>query len=122
MGMQLRTDAQRIAAYDAGVAPTTVSLKIAGRLANMKLSFAGATNDLVNDQLAVAQHLDGLSIVGPMRGRYHAYGNRLHFIKNHYTAGAATQMAQIEHDKWEAVCQDAILISIALACFGYIVT
>jgi len=118
----MRSDAQRSAKFDAKTVPTTMSLKIAAQLATMKTSFDGATNALVDDQLQVAQILDAQGIVGLMRGRYHAYGNRLHHISQNFTGAAATNMAQLEHDKWEDVCQDAILILIAFQVFGYVVT
>jgi hypothetical protein len=118
----MRSDQQRIDAYNAGVAPTTVSLKIAARMAQAKTNFAGATNDLVAHQLATAQVLDAAGIVGLMRGRYQAYSNRLHKITNNFYGLAATNMAQLEHDKWESVCQDVILISIALVVYGITVT
>lgn len=103
-----------IAAYDAKTAPTTVGLKVAAQLSTMKQSFAAQTNSLVASQLLTAAVLDAATIVGPTRGRYHAFSNRLWKICQHYNGAAATQMAQIEHDKWEAVCQSAVMIDIAL--------
>jgi hypothetical protein len=115
------SDAIRIDAYNAGTAPTTVGLKIAAQLSTMKLSFTGATNDLVSKQLLTAAVLDAATIVGPMRGRYHAFSNRLFKISRNYNGLAATQMAQIEHDKWESVCQTAVLVSIALQVYNLVV-
>jgi len=117
----MRTDAQRVAKYDAKVAPTTVGLKIAARLPGMKTSFAAATNLLVADQLATAQILDTRGIVGLMRGRYQAFSNRLHAITQRYGGATATNMAQLEHDKWEGVCQTAIMIEIALDVYNLVV-
>ena len=117
----MRTDADRTAAYDSGTAPTTVGLKVAAQLTTMRQSFAAMTNDLVAAQILCAGVLDAATIVGPMRGRYHAFSNRLFSITRHYNGPAATQMAQIEHDKFEGGCQSAVMIDIALIVYGLVV-
>lgn len=117
----MKADSLLIAHYDAKSAPTTVGLKIAAQLSTMKQSFASKTNSLVSSQLLTAGVLDAATIVGPQRGRYHAFSNRLWHICQHYNGAAATQMAQIEHDKWEAVCQSAVMIDIALTVYSLVV-
>jgi len=118
----MQSDANRIVAYDLMTAPSTVGLKIAARLTHMRQSFASMTNDLVASQLLTAGVLDAATIVGPMRGRYHAFSNRLWSICRHYNGPAATQMAQIEHDKFEGGCQPAVMIDIALTVYNLTVS
>lgn len=117
----MKSDANRIESYNAGVTPATVSLIVAARLPTMKTSFASATDSLVADQLHTAQILDAAGIVGLMRGRYHAFSNRLHHIVAHFSGAAATNMAQLEHDRWESSNQSAIMINIALDVYGLVV-
>lgn len=117
----MRSDAYRSGKYTAKTAPTTVGLKVAAQLSTAKTSFSAATNALVADQELTAAVLDTAGIVGPMRGRYHAYSNRLHKIVTMYSGAAATNFAQLEHDKWESVCQDALLIQIALDVYNLVV-
>lgn len=110
----MRSDFDRTQAYDAKTTPATVSLKIAGMLSTMRSSFASVTNDLVAMQLLTAVELDAGAIVGPMRGRYHAYSNRLWKVCRHYNGLAATAMGQVEIARWTATCDKPLLISIAL--------
>jgi len=117
----MKTDAQRSEKYVAKTAATTVSLKFASQLAQMKASFAAMTNALVAIQLQVAALLDTAGVVGPTRGRYHAYANRLFKITNEFAGATATAMAQAEHDKWATVCTPAILVDIALDVFNLVV-
>jgi len=114
----MKSDANRIESYNAKVDPSTVGLKFAAQLTVMKTSFEGATEALVAHQLQTAQVLDAAGIVGLMRGRYHAFSNRLHHIVTNYTGASATNQAQLEHDKWESVNQSALMISIALTVYG----
>jgi len=118
----VKNDQNRIESYNQKVDPPTVGLKFAAQLATMKASFQSATEALVAHQLGTAQVLDAAGIVGLMRGRYQAYSNRLHHITRHFAGTAATNMAQLEHDKWESVCVSAILIDIALDVYGITVT
>jgi len=118
----LKSEQNRIESYDAKVTPATVSLKYAAQLATMKGGFQGETETLVAHQMATAQVLDAQGIVGLMRGRYHAFSNRLHQITRHYQGAAATNMAQLEHDKWESVCVSAVMIMIALQVYGITVS
>jgi len=114
----VKSDQNRIESYDAKVTPATVSLKFAAQLPTMQGGFQGETELLVAHQLATAQVLDAAGIVGLMRGRYQAFSNRLHHITRHFQGPAATNMAQLEHDKWESVNQSAIMINIALQVYG----
>lgn len=118
----MKSDANRIESYNAGMVPATVSLIFAAKLPTMKTSFSGATNALVAHQLATAQVLDTAGIVGLMRGRYHAFSNRLHHIVTNFSGLAAINMAQLEHDRFESLCQSAIMIDIALDVYGIVVT
>lgn len=116
----MQSDTHMIAAYDAKTAPTTVGLKVAAQLSTMKQSFAAQTNSLTASQMLTAGVLDAATIVGPMRGRYHAFSNRLWKITQNYNGAAATQMAQIEHDKWEGCAQSAVMINIGLTVYNLI--
>jgi len=117
----VKSEVNRTESYNAKVTPATVSLKFAAQLATMKGGFEGETETLVAHQMATGQVLDGAGIVGLMRGRYHAFSNRLHQITRHYQGAAATNMAQLEHDKWESVCVSATMIKIALDVYGIII-
>jgi len=110
----MRSDQDRSNAYDIKTAPTTVGLKVAAQLTLMRSSFASMTNDLVASQLLTANELDAGAIVGPMRGRYHAFSNRLWKICRHYNGAAATAMGQTEIARWTTTCDKALLITIAL--------
>lgn len=110
----MRTDQDRSNAYDLKTAPTTVGLKVAAQLTTMRSSFAAMTNSLVASQLLTATELDDGAIVGPMRGRYHAFSNRLWKICRHYNGLAATAMGQVEIARWTATCDKPLLITIAL--------
>jgi hypothetical protein len=118
----VKTDALRIAAYDAKTAPTTVGLKVAAQLTTMRQSFASMTNELVTKQLLTAAVLDSLGVVGILRGRYHAFSNRLFAIITRYNGVTCTAMAQIEHDRFESVCVSGTLIQIALDVYNLVVT
>src|SRR5512139_263298 len=117
----MRSDVDRATKYDSKVVPATVSLKVAAMLPQMKTTFSGGTTALVDKQLQVAAILDNATIVGCMRGRYHAFSNRLFWITRNFSGPAATQMAQMEHDKWESVCQSAIMINIAFNVYSLVV-
>lgn len=118
----MRSDQDRKLAYDAKTAPTTVGLKIAGQLTTMRQSFAATTNDLVDKQLLTAGVLDTAGVVGLLRGRYHAFSNRLFAITNRYNGATATAMAQIEHDRFESVCVTGTLVTIALDVYNLVVS
>jgi putative intracellular protease/amidase len=109
----MRSDAYRNAKYDAKTAAPTIGLKVAAQLADAKAKFAAQTNLLVAKQQLTAAVLDAVGIVGLMRGRYQAYSNRLFAITQRFSGLTATNMAQLEHDRWESVCQSAVMITIA---------
>jgi len=116
----MRSDFDRKNAYDLKTAPTTVGLKVAAQLTTMRASFASATNDLVAAQLLTAVELDKGAIVGPMRGRYYAFSNRLWKICRHYNGAAATAMGQAEIARWTATCDKPLLITIALNVYSLV--
>jgi hypothetical protein len=114
----MRTDAYRSAAYNAKVTPTTVGLKIAARLPGMKSTFSTGMSALHAHQAEVAAILDADGIVGVLRGRYHAFGNRLHKITKNFNGPVATAEAQAEFEKWVLSCTDTTLIKIALDVYS----
>lgn len=96
-----RDDADRIAKYDAKVAPTTVGLKIAARLAVMKSDFATFATAFVAMQLLVRGELGAVNTIFPIDyGAYYAYASELWKLGNTSTQPAIDAMAQIVHDKW----------------------
>ena len=118
----MKSDQNRNESYDAKVAPTTVALKVAAQLPTMRAGFLAETETLVAHQLATAQVLDTVGIVGLQRGRYQAFSNRLHAITRRFTGLTAINMAQLEHDRWESSNQSAVMITIALTVYGMILT
>jgi len=96
-----RTDADRIAAYDAKVVPTTVGLKIAARLSGMKSDYAVFANDFVAMQLLVRTELGTSATIFPITyGLYYAYASQLWKLLTTATQPAVDAVAQILHDHW----------------------
>ena len=118
----MRSDAYRSTKYTAKTAPTTVGLKVAAQLSTMRTTFSAATNALVAKQLLTAAELDAAGVVGAIRGKYHAFSNRLYKITTEFSGATATNMAQIEHDKFEATCGSPTLVAIALNVYGLVVS
>lgn len=115
-----RTDAQRVAAYDAKTAPTTVGLKIAARLSGMKSDFAVFANDFVAMQLLVRTELGTLATIFPIQyGIYYAYASQLWKLNTTTTQPAVDAMAQILHDDWVLKGGDTVmLVQIAINVFS----
>ena len=115
-----RSDAQRVAAYDAKVTPTTVGLKIAARLAGMKTDFAAFANDFVAMQLLVRTELGTLATIFPiMYGDYYAYASQLWKLNKTATQPAVDAMAQILHDQYVLKGDDTVmLVQIAINVFS----
>lgn len=96
-----RSDADRIAAYDAKVTPTTVGLKIAARLTGMKSDFAAFAADFVPKQLLVNAELGKVNTIFPLSyGGYQAYASELWKLSKTTTQPAVDAMAQLIKDKW----------------------
>lgn len=96
-----RDDADRIAKYDAKVAPTTVGLKIAARLPGMKTDYASFATTYTAMQLLVRGQLAAVATIFPIDyGMYYAYASQLWKLLNTTSQPAANAMAQIIHDKW----------------------
>lgn len=58
-GHTVKTDATRIASYNAKTVPTTVGLKVASQLTLMKASFADMANSFVAKEIAIQAVLNG---------------------------------------------------------------
>jgi len=114
-----RTDADRIAAYDAKVVPTTVGLKIAARLAGMKSDYAVFANDFVAMQLLVRTELGTDATIFPITyGMYYAYASQLWKLKITTTQPAVDAVAQILKDHWGLRgAQLLMLVQIAVNVF-----
>lgn len=115
----MRTDADRIAAYDAKVVPTTVSLKIAARLSGMKSDFAVFANDFVAKQLLVNAALATDATIFPIEyGAFQAYASQLWKLTKTTANPALDAIAQIVATKWQTDGLNvAMTVKIALDVF-----
>lgn len=115
-----RSDAQRVAKYDAKTSATTVGLKIAARLPGMKSDFAVFANDFVAKQLLVNAALGTDATIFPLDyGRYQAYAAELWKLTK-TTQGAATDAtAQVVASKWQTRGLNvAMTVKIAIDVFS----
>jgi hypothetical protein len=117
----MQSSTHKTVQYDLKTDPTTVGLKFAAALATMKSGFAAKTNSLVTSQLLTAGVLDSIPIIGPLRGRHHAFSNQLWKIKQNYDGAAATAMAQAMFLRWKTICTPADLTDIALTVHNLVV-
>jgi len=119
-----KSDARRIAKYIAKTVPSTVGLKIAGQLADMKTGFAAVTDNLVDMMVLVQTELATLTAIPTISyGQYYAYAEELWKLLRTTSQPAADVAAQILHDKWEARgATSAALIQIADNVFNITVT
>ena len=115
-----RTDADRIADYDAKVVPTTVGLKIASRLTDMKADYAVFANDFVAMQLLVRTELGTLATVFPITyGMYYAFAAQCWKLLKTTTQPAVDAVAQIGHDHWVLRgCDTVMMVQIAINVFS----
>ena len=120
----MRSDAQRIGAYLAKTAPTTVSLKVAAMLAGMKTGFAAAVTELVPIEQQVQGLLNAAVIPTIRYPFYLAYAREIWGMRNRGIDGdSLTAMVQSLHDKWEANgLATATLVEIADTVFNITVT
>lgn len=114
-----RTDADRIADYNAKVVPTTVALKIASRLTGMKSDFAVFANDFVAMQLLVNAAVATDATIFPIEyGFYQAYASQLWKLSKTTANPALDAIAQIVATKWQTDGLNvAMTIKIALDVF-----
>ena len=114
-----RTDADRIADYDAKVVPTTVGLKIAARLTGMKSDFATFANDFVAKQLLVNAALATDNTIFPVTyGFYQAYASQLWHLTKTTGQPALDAIAQIVATNWQTHGLNvAMTVKIALDVF-----
>ncbi len=119
MGMP-SSDADRVAHYDAKVAPTTVGLKIAARLSGMKSDFAAFAADFVPKQMLVNAELGKVNTIFPLAyGGYQAYASQLWKLQKTTTQPAIDAVAQLIKDKWVFWGLDApTSIAIAINVFS----
>ena len=115
-----RTDADRIADYNAKVVPTTVGLKIAARLSGMKSDFAVFANDFVAKQILVNAALATDNTIFPVTyGFYQAYASQLWKLMKTTSQPAVDATAQIIATKWQTHGLNvAMTIKIALDVFA----
>lgn len=115
-----RSDADRIADYNAKVVPTTVGLKIAARLSGMKTDYSVFANLFVAMQLLVRAELGTLNTIFPIQyGLYYAYASQLWKLQITTTQPAVDAMAQILHDQYVLRGGDTVmLVQIAINVFS----
>ena len=124
----MRTSTERKDGYAAKNIAATVSLKVASRLSGMKTGFASAVQSLVPKEIAIQSILNYVSDPNPIPTIkypfYLNFGRELWALtRKGITGFAATQRAQALTDYYQAHgCVDAVLIQIALTCFGLVVS
>lgn len=86
----MKTDAQRVAMYNAKTVATTVSLKVASELATMKVNHASRIIDFVNDDIAIQSILNADGTV-PLYAFsvYYNFGREIRAAKNRGVDSAA---------------------------------
>lgn len=115
-----RSDAQRAGQYNAKVDPSTVALKVAAQLPQMRSSFETFANDFVAMQELVNAECGTQADVFPIAyGAYQAYAAELWRLKKTGNGAVVAATAQIITDKWETRgCKNALLVLIALNVFS----
>lgn len=119
-----RSDAQRVAKYDAKTNAATVGLKVAARLPVMKTDFAAFANDFAPTQVLVNAALGTDATIFPIQyGAYQAYAAQLWKLKKTATGAVVDATAQVIKTKWTTRgLTSLMLIKIALDVFGIVVT
>ena len=120
----MRTEADRIGAYDAKTAAPTVGLKIAAQLSGMKTNFDAAITSMVPIMQQIQGILNAAAIPTIRYPFYLAFGRELWKLESKGINGdTLTLMAQSLHDKWEANgLATATLVTIADTVFTITVT
>jgi hypothetical protein len=119
----LKSDAERVAMYDAKTAPTTVSLKVASQLALMKAGFANKANAFILDDIAIQTILnaDGTTPLY-MYSLYYNFGREIRKTKNQ----GIDSLAMVANAKSLKVkytsygCTGSLLVSIALDVYAFV--
>jgi hypothetical protein len=116
----MRTDADRTEKYTAKFVATTVGLKVASCLANMKAGFAAAAPTFVGYELQIQGILNSSGVAGVSRAGYYNFGREIAGKEYRGSAGAGLLAdAVIIHTKWTAFGYDAdILRDVAITVFG----
>lgn len=118
----MRTAAQRIAHYNARMVSSLIDPVLTAVNAVASANFTAYAIDFVPKQTAAFAVLDADGVKGPIRFMYAAYFGELYGLTKRFAGGALDAMAQIYHDKYEALgCVTAELIAVA-ATLGITVT
>jgi len=119
----VRTAAQRIAHYNARMQSTLIDPVLTAVNAAAVANYTAYAIEFVPLQSATNAQLDTDGITGAPRLMYHAYSGELYGLTKRFSGTALDAMAQIIHDKWEALgCATATLIDIASTVYGITVT
>ncbi len=116
----MRTDADRSEKYTAKYVATTVGLKVAAQLTNMKAGFAAATPTFVAYELQVQGILNSSGVAGVSRSGYYNFAREIAGKEFRGSAGAGLKAdAVILETKYVAYgFDDGILKDIAVTVFG----
>lgn len=118
----MKTVQQRVAHYEARMQSTLIDPVLTAVNALAVANFTSYAMDFVPKQQAMRAVLDGDGIKGPVRFMYEAYFAELYGLTQRFNGAALDAMAQVYHDKWEALgCVTGELVPIA-ATLGITVT
>jgi hypothetical protein len=119
----MRTAAQRIAHYNARMQSTLIDPVLTAVNAAAVANYTAYAIDFVPKQSQARALFDSDGLMGPIRLLYEAYVGELYGLTKRFSGSALDAMAQVLHDKYEALgCATASLISVAAGVFGITVT
>lgn len=111
----MRTAAQRIAHYNARMVSSLIDPTLTAVNAAAAANFTAYAIDFVPKQSQAFAVMDSDGILGPIRFLYSAYFGELYGLYQRFNGTALDDMAQVMHDKYEALgCATATLVAIAL--------
>jgi len=97
----MRTDAERIAAYNSKSTPTTVALIVTAQLPGMKAGFASLAGDIVAKETAIQAQLNALGLPTIQYPFYLNFGRELWSLGKRGISGTTLiTMAQSLVDKY----------------------
>ncbi len=110
----MKTAAQRIAHYNARMSSSLIDPVLIAVNAAAVANYSAYAIDFVAKQSQAHAVMDADGILGPIRFLYSAYFGELYGLSKRMAGAALDDMAQVMHDKYEALgCATASLIAIA---------
>jgi len=120
----MKSDAVRVAMYDAKTVATTVSLKVAALLSTMKSAHAAKITDFVNDDIAIQSILNADGTI-PLYAYsvYYNFGREIRAAKNRgVDSGALVMNGTSLKTKYTSYgCTALLLSSIALDVYSIVI-